>query len=62
MPGVPIRENTVRYSALTSELIFSWFKEECKEQIFYPALEIGHKDMFFMNLMETIINVFSRHI
>ena len=33
-----------------------------KKKYIKPCLEIGHKEVFLITLMETIINAFSRHI
>ena len=55
VPGVLIRKNTVKYFTLTSELIFSWFGSIKKKYIFYPAAEIGLKEMFLIALVETIM-------
>ena len=35
--------------------------EISRRNIFGPALEIGYKEMFLITLVETIINIFSRH-
>ena len=61
VPGVLIRETTARYFTLTTELIFPHL-EISRRNVFGPAPEIGHKEMFLITLVETIINVFSRHI
>ena len=62
MAGVFIWENTVRYFTLASELIFFLICKYKKKNIFGPALDIGHKEMFLTTLVEITINVFSRHI
>ena len=41
---------------------FSLFFFSTRRNIFDPAPEIGHKEMFLITLVETIINGFSRHI
>ena len=56
-----IQKNTVRYFTVNFELIFRDL-EISRRNIFGPAPEIGHKEMFFTSLVETIINVFSGHI
>ena len=43
MPVVFIRENTVRYFALPSEMIFFFDLEISRKKIFGPAPETGHK-------------------
>ena len=60
MSGVLIGENTVRYFTVNFELIFTDL-EISRRNIFVPAPEIGHKEMFLITLVETLIYVFSRH-
>ena len=42
-------------------MIFSWFAN-VKKNIFGSAPEIGHKEMFLITLLETIINVFNNFL
>ena len=53
-----IRENTVKYFTVNLELIFPDL-EISRRNIFGPAPEIGHKEMFLITLVETLIYVFS---
>ena len=55
-----IRENTVRYFTVNFELIFPDL-EISRRNLFGLAPEIGHKEMFLITLVETLIYVFSRH-
>ena len=56
--GVLIRKNTVKYFTVNLELIFPDL-EISRRNIFSPAPEIGHKEMFLITLVETLIYVFS---
>ena len=47
------------YTNLWVDCFLIW---KYQEEICSPVLEIGHKEMFLITLVETIINVFSRHI
>ena len=58
--GVLIQKNTVRYFTVNFELIFRDL-EISRRNIFGPAPEIGHKEMFLITLVETLSYVFSRH-
>ena len=58
--GVLIQKNTVWYFTVNFELIFRDL-EISRRNIFGPAPEIGHKEMFLITLVETFIYVFSRH-
>ena len=55
-----IRENAVRYFTVNFELSFTDL-EISGRNIFDPAPEIGHQEMFLITLVETLIYVFSRH-
>ena len=61
VPDVLIRENTVRYFALTSELIFPWFGNIKKKYIRFCPRNWPYMD-FLITLVETIINIFSIYI
>ena len=60
LSNVLIQENTVTYFTLASELTFSDLKISRRNIKHFP--EISHKEMFLITLVETITDVFSKHI
>ena len=64
MSGVILLENTVCCKIFYINLLVNFFSdlEISRRYIFNHAPKIGHKKMFLITLVETIINIFSRRI